>query len=109
MKAFECTGFKEIPRGSETDLAAAVAQVGPVAVAVDAGQQTFHFYKRGLYYDPACNPRALNHAILAVGYTQNAWIVKNSWGKDWGDQGYIYIYRGYNMCGIANMASFPVV
>ncbi|XP_076136159.1 cathepsin K-like [Alosa pseudoharengus] len=108
MKAFECTGFKEI-HGSETDLAAAVAQVGPVAVAVDAGQQTFHFYKRGVYYDPACNPRALNHAILAVGYTQNAWIVKNSWGKDWGDQGYINIYRGYNMCGIANMASFPVV
>ncbi|XP_062394838.1 cathepsin K-like [Sardina pilchardus] len=109
MMAFGCRGFKEIPRGSETDLTAAVAQVGPIAVAVDASRKTFHFYKRGVYSDSACDPNRITHAILAVGYTPGYWIVKNSWGKKWGRQGYMHIQRGNNMCGMANYASFPVL
>ncbi|KAL2084370.1 hypothetical protein ACEWY4_019888 [Coilia grayii] len=109
MRALSCNGFKKIRRGSERDLTAAVAQVGPIAVAVDASLSSFHFYKRGVYSEPACNPGRLSHAVLAVGYDRKSWIVKNSWGKRWGNQGYIYILKGKNMCGIANMASYPLV
>ncbi|XP_076145903.1 cathepsin K-like [Alosa pseudoharengus] len=104
-----CNGHKTIKKGNEEDLAVAVAKVGPVAVCLDSTQPTFAFYKQGVYTDYYCNPDYLTHAVLVVGYTKNAWIVKNSWGKTWGDGGYIYIKRGKNVCGIANYASYPVV
>jgi cathepsin H len=56
----------------------------------------------------------VNHAVLAVGYgTDHAkqmdyWIVKNSWGAAWGDEGYFLIERGVNMCGIAVCNSYPL-
>lgn len=87
----------------------AVAQ-GPVSVAIDASAQSFQLYTSGIYND--CGT-SLDHAVLAVGYGSNAsgdyWIVKNSWGTGWGENGYVLIERDMNSspgaCGI-NM--YPV-
>lgn len=53
----------------------------------------------------------VNHAVLAVGYgTLNGmdyWLIKNSWGATWGDNGYFRMQRGVNMCGIINCNSYP--
>ncbi|XP_013928278.1 PREDICTED: cathepsin K, partial [Thamnophis sirtalis] len=111
-KAAKCRGFREIPEGNERALKRAVARIGPVAVGIDASLSSFQFYSRGVYYDENCNAGNINHAVLAVGYgTQKGtkhWIVKNSWGEDWGDKGYILMARNMdNACGIANLASFP--
>lgn len=113
--AAQCKGYKEIPMENEHALAVAVWKVGPVSVGIDATLQTFQFYQKGVYYDSNCNKDDINHAVLAVGFGvtvkgKKYWIVKNSWGEDWGNKGYILMARNRgNLCGIANLASYPIM
>ena len=97
------------PQGSEQALAKAVAENGPVSVALDAsGMQS---YRGGIYSGRDCrnDVSGLNHAVLVVGYEPNYWIVKNSWGTYWGENGYIRVARnGRNPCGIAWYPSYPI-
>ncbi|XP_038624542.1 cathepsin K [Tachyglossus aculeatus] len=111
-KAAKCRGYREIPVGDEKALKRAVARVGPVAVAIDASLSSFQFYSKGVYFDENCNGANLNHALLAVGYGAQKgakhWIIKNSWGEEWGNKGYVLMARNKNnACGIASLASFP--
>ncbi|XP_050727206.1 procathepsin L-like isoform X2 [Eriocheir sinensis] len=108
------SSYVDIQHGSEDDLQKAVAEKGPVSVAIDASTSTFHFYSRGIYYDEKCSSSFLDHGVLAVGYgtddSSDYWLVKNSWNETWGDSGYIKMSRNRNNnCGIASQASYPVV
>ncbi|XP_064596578.1 procathepsin L-like [Liolophura sinensis] len=108
------TGFSDIKRGSESELQAAVASEGPISVAIDAGHQSFQLYRSGVYYERKCSSSRLDHGVLAVGYGSESgsdyWLVKNSWGEQWGQQGYVMMSRNRkNNCGIATQASFPLV
>ncbi|XP_062984644.1 procathepsin L-like [Elgaria multicarinata webbii] len=113
------TGFVHIQFGDERALMKAVASIGPVSVGIDADHKSFQFYASGIYYEPACFRRHMNHAVLVVGYgfegveeddNKKYWIVKNSWGKTWGDKGYILMAKDrHNHCGIASDASYPLV
>lgn len=106
------TGCKDITQGNESSLQVAVATVGPVSVAINAGD-TFRHYRGGVYDEPSCHAAGLNHAVLVVGYgtkESDYWTVKNSWGSSWGQQGYILMSRNKkNQCGIASKASYPLV
>jgi len=103
--------YTNVQQGSESALMAAV-NIGPVSIAIEADQQCFQFYSGGILSDPSCGQQ-LDHGVLLVGYGTDAgkdfWIVKNSWGASWGEQGYIRLIRGKNECGLSNMASYPVV
>jgi len=109
------SGFKDVAANSEAALETAIVQQ-PVSVAVEADQSVFQFYSGGVM-DSSCGTQ-LDHGVLAVGYGTDAgkeyYKVKNSWGADWGEKGYIRLGRGAKFnpsgqCGIQMVASYPVV
>ncbi|KAH8304085.1 hypothetical protein KR059_000168 [Drosophila kikkawai] len=107
-------GFVALPAGDEKKLAEAVATIGPISVAIHVVPGSFQHYSSGVYIEPKCNPKKINHAVLAVGYGteggRDFWLVKNSWGGSWGDKGYIKMLRnGNNQCGISSRACYPTV
>ena len=110
------TGYIKVPPRDEGALMDAVSSVGPISVSIDASQSSFMHYSSGVYYEPLCSSSALSldHAVLVVGYgTQGGkdyWLVKNSWGEDWGMNGYIMMARNKNNnCGIATGPLYPTV
>ena len=101
------SGCVDITGGGEDGLRFAVA-AQPVSVAIEADKLAFQFYKSGVFENKKCGEN-LDHGVLAVGYTDDYWIVKNSWGPTWGENGYIRIKMGDNICGISDMPSYPTV
>ncbi len=100
----------------EDELQEAVFQ-SPVSVAIEADTSIFQFYKSGILNNDNCGTD-LDHGVLIVGYgtedNQDYWIVKNSWGTSWGEDGYIRIAKSSDsnsngVCGIAMQPSFIVV
>jgi len=110
--AITISSYSDVKVNDDASLENAVAK-GPVSVAIEADQPAFQFYTSGVF-DAACGDE-LDHGVLAVGYNtlnnKKYWIVKNSWGGDWGNQGYIWMVRksGEGQCGINMAASVPVV
>ncbi|XP_013168604.1 PREDICTED: cathepsin L1-like [Papilio xuthus] len=95
-----------LPARDEAAVERALANIGPLAVAVNAAPLTFQLYRSGIYDDPFCVPWRMNHAMLLVGYTPEYWLLLNWWGHRWGEDGYIRIRRGLNTCGVTNMATY---
>lgn len=96
-------GYRGVAQRDESALVAAIA-AQPVSVGVEADQAAFQHYKDG-YMSGACGTK-LDHGVLAVGYDAQGYKIKNSWGSDWGQNGYIWLARGkgYNgdsgQCGV---------
>lgn len=100
-------GFIDIP--NESGILSEI-QKGPVSIGLEADQAVFQFYSGGVLDDSSCGTQ-LDHGVLIVGYGSDSgkdyWIVKNSWGGQWGESGYIRIVRNKGMCGIGQMQSRP--
>lgn len=107
----EITGFAVVPPNDEAALLAAVT-AQPVSVGLDP--MLLQFYRSGVLTGECGKNRS--HAITAVGYGTSDdgikfWLFKNSWGSDWGEEGFVRLQRDIvdeeGMCGIAMDASYP--
>lgn len=88
---------------------------GPLALGVAAGNQYFMYYKSGVLDNENCSG-GLDHGVLLAGYIaeRDAWKVKNSWGPDWGESGYIYLKDNHKagtpgVCGVNEEISRPIL
>ncbi|KAF8411032.1 hypothetical protein HHK36_003571 [Tetracentron sinense] len=108
-------GFEDVPGNNEAALLNAVANQ-PVSVTIDGDGQPFQFYKSGVFTGDCTTE--INHAVTVVGYgmtddSTKYWLVKNSWGTTWGEEGYMRIQRDVEavegLCGIAQKPSFPTI
>uniref|UniRef100_A0A452YWP2 Vignain n=1 Tax=Aegilops tauschii subsp. strangulata TaxID=200361 RepID=A0A452YWP2_AEGTS len=107
------TSYEDVPTNDEGALMKAVASQ-PVSVAVDGGDMTFQFYSGGVMTG-SCGTD-LDHGIAAIGYGATSdgtkyWLMKNSWGTTWGENGYLRMEKDITdkkgMCGLAMEPSYP--
>jgi len=90
----------------ETLLAKNLVEKGPVSVCLNA--EKWQHYKRGVMSGRSCGGHAqsdLDHCVQLVGFSDDYWIVRNSWNTDWGVEGYIHLKMGSNTCGVADEAT----
>jgi len=116
-----CTKYDPITSYSDVAVSTAALEdacsEGPVSIAIEADQATFQLYTGGVL-TADCGTK-LDHGVLLVGFgtdgSDDYWKVKNSWGADWGEEGYIRLCRNCNanngngQCGILMSASYPIV
>ncbi|TKY59169.1 Senescence-specific cysteine protease SAG12 [Spatholobus suberectus] len=107
------SGYRYVPPRSEEELLKAVANQ-PVSVNIDASGQAFRFYSGGVF-SGECGTN-LNHAVAAIGYDEDSkgkfWLMRNSWGQQWGEGGYMKLKRDTGapegLCGIYLYPSYPI-
>lgn len=106
--------YRVAKTGDDKSLMKLLAFRGPVTVAIDASAKEFQFYKSGIFSGKSECGRTLDHAVLLVGYGERNgkkyWRIKNQWGPDWGQNGYMDISRDIsNHCGISTLGVVPII
>ncbi|TYH74371.1 hypothetical protein ES332_D05G394200v1 [Gossypium tomentosum] len=108
------SGYQMVPKNDEEALLKPVTNQ-PVSVALEGHGRDFQFYNGGVFKGDCGN--SLTHAVTIVGYGTseeglNYWLIKNSWGETWRENGYMRIQRNVEtqggLCGIAMKASYPI-
>ncbi|KAK8947241.1 hypothetical protein KSP39_PZI007346 [Platanthera zijinensis] len=105
-------GYTDVPAHNEKLLLQAVASQ-PISAGICGSERTFQLYSKGIFSGPCST--SLDHAVLIVGYgSENGgdyWILKNSWGTNWGMNGYMHLLRNggdsQGVCGINMLPSYP--
>ncbi|XP_039494940.1 procathepsin L [Drosophila santomea] len=108
-------GYVTLGNYDEKELAEVVYNIGPVAVSIDHLHEEFDQYLGGVLSIPACRSsrRDLTHSVLVVGFGTHPkwgdyWVIKNSYGIQWGEGGYFKLARNANnMCGVASLPQYP--
>lgn len=103
------------PQGiSEEGLKNLLVSHGPIVVIMNAKLRSFIYYKSGVYNDASCDGSKLSHFVLLVGFGTDPqqgeyWLLRNSYGINWGESGYFRMEMGKNRCGILSYVAYAVL
>jgi len=101
-KSYKSFCNEQTPTCNETSMMELLFTTGPLSACLDA--LPFQSYQGGILNPPDCSPATIDHCITITGYGAASgvpyWRIKNSWGADWGEQGYVRLARGSGVCGI---------
>jgi len=105
------SNWKYVTQSSdEKVMQAFVYTSSPISVCVDA--EIWQTYQGGVITTDSGCGNSLDHCVQITGWlTENStacWNVRNSWGADWGENGYIWVERGADVCGIADLVTVPI-
>jgi len=103
MKAYKMTGAARVSQSEAAHID--VLQSASIGVAFEVTDRTFQ-YDHEILRDTTCRGHA-NHAVSMVGYAPKYVLVKNSWGTNWGDKGFVRFARGYHNCQLFKYSSYP--
>ena len=104
---------KTKPQGSEFNIRKEIYKWGPCTSGIMVYQDFIDWNGKGIYKYDGISQKVGGHAIVLMGWGEENgtkyWIVRNSWGNDWGDKGYFKILRGINHCEIEEnvVVGFP--
>lgn len=109
--------------GTNNDLMTALAEQGPVSVAVDINNAAgtvgnWYYYGTGTFASADCGT-SINHAVNVIGYGEDSngkyWLIRNSWSDTWGESGYMKLERssgntaGIGPCALLMLPAYPLV
>lgn len=108
-KKYNIKGHVVISRHSEDKMLVWLYHKGPIIAGMCATKLRETTYSGGVYFPHDCSSCEINHTVLIVGYGVERsggvnlpyWIIKNSWGPEWGEEGYMKLQRGSNTCRIS--------
>lgn len=104
VKSYDVQGI-DYNSNIEKHIPALLVKYGPITVGIDSNNDYIDNYVSGTFDHSRCN-QDIDHAVSIVGYTKTDYIIKNSWGPNWGENGYFKLKRGVNACGLARYVSY---
>lgn len=109
-----------IPKGDEETIKCYLAKYGPMSIVMDFDGKIKN-YQSGVFQDldrECSDAKIYNHAVVLVGYGSELnssnvmadyWLIRNSWGPNWGLNGYFKVARNRNVCHVSTLAQLPVL
>ncbi|CAH0597115.1 unnamed protein product [Chrysodeixis includens] len=110
---YKIRGFAQVTPHNPSALKLALYKYGPVTIGIHASE-IMKNYANGIFYDFSCDSSYwTNHGVTVIGYGvrdgEEYWLVKNSWGEDWGEDGYILMSAKNNNCFVLDSPYYPIV
>ena len=110
VEGTDLTDCKEISPGDYNSIIESLSKQ-PISVGIQANTFEFQHYSNGIFNSTSCYKGEIDHGVLLVAYDSDSLTIKNSWGNQWGENGYIRIARTTDedgICGVYQAAAFPM-